>query len=128
MRSPAGGEIAVRAGGYGIPFEVVDGNDVWAVHEAAGDAIERARGGDGPTLLECRTYRHFGHSKSDPAPYRPEGELDDWKERDPLTLTRQRLAAEGVDEERLAAVEHEVEERMKAATEEALAAPYPDPA
>ena len=62
----AGGEIAARAGAYNIPFTVVDGNDVWAVREAASEAIERARSGGGPTLLECQTYRHYGHSKSDP--------------------------------------------------------------
>jgi acetoin:2,6-dichlorophenolindophenol oxidoreductase subunit alpha len=124
----AGGEIAVRAGAYGIPFEVVEGNDVWAVREASAPAVERARGGGGPTLLECQTYRHFGHSKSDPAPYRPEGELDQWKERDPLTIARRRLAELGVEEDELAELEREVERRMQAATEEALAAPYPDPA
>jgi TPP-dependent pyruvate/acetoin dehydrogenase alpha subunit len=123
-----GGAIASRAGAYGIPFEVVEGNDVWAVREAAAEAVERARAGGGPTLLECETYRHFGHSKSDPAPYRPEGELDRWKQRDPLTLTRARLADEGVSEDDLAAVERRVEERIAAAAEGALAAPYPDPA
>src|ERR671935_2557815 len=72
----AGGEIAARAGAYGIPFSVVDGNDLWAVREAAGEAVDRARRGAGPTLLECRTYRHFGHSKSDPAKYRPADEVE----------------------------------------------------
>ncbi|HXV53315.1 MAG TPA: thiamine pyrophosphate-dependent dehydrogenase E1 component subunit alpha [Solirubrobacterales bacterium] len=122
-----GGAIAARAGAYGIPFEIVEGNDVWAVHEAAAGAVDRARSGDGPTLLECQTYRHFGHSKSDPARYRPEGELEQWRQRDPLTITRTRLADEGVGEEELAAVERDVEERIKSATEAALAAPYPDP-
>jgi TPP-dependent pyruvate/acetoin dehydrogenase alpha subunit len=73
-----GGEIAVRAAAYGVPFEVVDGNDLWAVHDAAQRAVARARAGDGPTLLECQTYRHFGHSKSDPAPYRPAEEVGRW--------------------------------------------------
>ena len=123
----AGGAIAARAGAYGIPFEVVEGNDVWAVHAAASAAVERARSGDGPTLVECETYRHFGHSKSDPAPYRPEGELERWKQRDPLTVARDRLAAEGIGEDELAAVERQAEERIAAATEAALAAPYPDP-
>ncbi len=69
----AGGDIAGRGAAYGIQSKVVDGNDLWAVRDAAADAVARARGGDGPALLECRTYRHFGHSKSDPAPYRNQG-------------------------------------------------------
>jgi TPP-dependent pyruvate/acetoin dehydrogenase alpha subunit len=124
----AGGKIAARAGAYGIPFEVVEGNDVWAVHEAAERAVSRARDGEGPTLLECETYRHFGHSKSDPAPYRPKEELEEWKQRDPLTTARRRLAAEGTDESELDAIEKRVTERMEKAAEDALAAPYPDPA
>ena len=67
----AGVDIAGRAAAYGMPAAVVDGNDLWAVHEAAREAVERARAGGGPTLLECRTYRHYGHSKADPAKYRP---------------------------------------------------------
>jgi acetoin:2,6-dichlorophenolindophenol oxidoreductase subunit alpha len=123
----AGGEIAARAGAYGIPFEVVEGNDVWAVHEAAQPAVTRARSGEGPTLLECRTYRHFGHSKSDPAPYRPKEELEEWKQRDPLITARRRLGAEGTDESELDAIEARVKQRMEKAAENALAAPYPDP-
>jgi TPP-dependent pyruvate/acetoin dehydrogenase alpha subunit len=122
-----GGEIAVRAGAYGIPFEVVEGNDVWAVHEAAQRAVDRARGGEGPTLLECQTYRHFGHSKSDPAKYRPGDELEEWKQRDPLDGTRRRLVAEGAAESDLETVEQRVRDQMQAATEAALEAPYPDP-
>ena len=124
----AGGEIAARAGAYGIPFEVVEGNDVGAVHEAAGRAVTRAREGEGPTLLECRTYRHFGHSKSDPAPYRPKEELEEWRQRDPLITARRRLAAEGTAESELDAIEERVKKRMEEAAEDALAAPYPDPA
>jgi TPP-dependent pyruvate/acetoin dehydrogenase alpha subunit len=122
-----GGEIAVRAAAYGIPFEVVDGNDLWAVREVARSAVDRARTGEGPTLLECQTYRHFGHSKSDPAKYRPNDELEQWKRRDPLTATRQRLKAEGVGEEELESLEEEVRARIESAAAEALAAPYPDP-
>ena len=58
-----------------MPSAVVDGNDLWAVRDAAASAVQRARGGDGPTLLECQTYRHYGHSKGDPAPYRPKDEV-----------------------------------------------------
>jgi acetoin:2,6-dichlorophenolindophenol oxidoreductase subunit alpha len=123
----AGREIAVRAGAYGVPFAVVDGNDLWAVHEAAREAVERARSGGGPTLLECQTYRHYGHSKSDPAKYRPDDEVERWRARDPLTIARERLAAEGVPEAELAAAEEATRNRMEGAVERARAAPFPDP-
>jgi TPP-dependent pyruvate/acetoin dehydrogenase alpha subunit len=124
----AGGDIAGRARAYGLPSAVVDGNDLWAVQTAADEAVQRARGGNGPTLLECRTYRHYGHSKGDPAPYRTPEELQEWKGRDPLRLARERLLAEGVDEERLAETEETARRLIDHAVEEALAAPYPDPA
>jgi acetoin:2,6-dichlorophenolindophenol oxidoreductase subunit alpha len=123
----AGGEIAARAGAYKIPFTVVDGNDLWAVREAATEAVERARSEGGPTLLECQTYRHYGHSKSDPAKYRPDDELERWLTRDPLTIARERLLAGGIGEDEITAVETEAQEEMKRATQAALAAPYPDP-
>src|SRR3954454_8541632 len=124
----AGGEIAARAGAYGIPFAVVDGNDLFAVREAAVKAVRRAREGDGPTLLECRTYRHFGHSKSDPAKYRPADEVERWLQRDPLTVARERLLDAGHSEEEIADTERRVRERIEVATEAARAAPFPDPA
>ena len=124
----AGKDIAKRAEPFDVPSTVVDGNDLWAVVEAATEAVDRARSGGGPTLLECQTYRHFGHSKSDPAKYRPEGELERWKERDPLTVARQRFLDDGVDAEAVDAVEQATREEMDAAVEAALAAPYPDPA
>ena len=124
----AGGEIAARAGAYGIPFTVVDGNDLWAVHGAAAEALERARAGEGPTLLECQTYRHFGHSKSDPAKYRPAEEVERWLERDPLTIARERLLAEGLGEDEITAVEEETRQRLQSAVDAAVAAPFPDPA
>ena len=91
----AGADIAGRARAYAIPSATVDGNDVWAVHAAASKAVERARAGDGPTLLECRTYRHYGHSKGDPATYRPKQEVEQWLERDPLKIARARLLERG---------------------------------
>jgi acetoin:2,6-dichlorophenolindophenol oxidoreductase subunit alpha len=124
----AGANIARRAEPFDIPAAVVDGNDLWAVVEAATAAVERARDGGGPTLLECQTYRHYGHSKSDPAKYRPAGELERWKERDPLTIARRRLLDEGVEEEAVDAVEEATRAELDAAVEAALAAPYPDPA
>ena len=124
----AGADIAGRGAGYGVPSAVVDGNDLWAVRDAATDAVTRARGGQGPTLLECRTYRHYGHSKSDPAPYRSQDEVERWFERDPLKLARVRLLDDGLSEEQISAVEQAITAELDQAVENALAAPYPDPA
>jgi acetoin:2,6-dichlorophenolindophenol oxidoreductase subunit alpha len=123
----AGADIAGRAAAYGTPARTVDGNDLWAVHDAAAEAVARARAGEGPTLLECRTYRHYGHSKSDPAPYRTKEEVEDWLERDPLKLARPRLLDEGLTEEQVAGVEAAITAQLEQAVENALAAPYPDP-
>jgi pyruvate dehydrogenase E1 component alpha subunit len=123
----AGADIAGRGRAYDMPSAVVDGNDVWAVHAAAVQAVERARRGDGPTLLECQTYRHYGHSKGDPAPYRPKEEVEQWLERDPLKLARARLVDGGLSEAELTAVEESVKALMDQAVQSALAAPYPDP-
>jgi len=124
----AGADIAGRAQSYGMPSTVVDGNDVWAVSAAAADAVARARAGSGPTLLECKTYRHYGHSKSDPASYRSKEEVEEWLERDPLGLARNRLLREDVTEAQITAAEHAVTAQIDRAIENALAAPYPDPA
>ena len=124
----AGADIAGRAAAYDMPSAVVDGNDLWAVYAAAHDAVERARGGGGPTLLECRTYRHYGHSKGDPAPYRPKEEVDAWLARDPLKLVRSRLLDDGVSEEQIATAEGSAQALIEQAVESARAAPYPDPA
>jgi acetoin:2,6-dichlorophenolindophenol oxidoreductase subunit alpha len=126
-QATAGADIARRAQGYGMPSAVVDGNDVWAVSEAAADAVARARPGGGPTLLECKTYRHYGHSKSDPGPYRSKEEVEAWLERDPLGLARDRLLRDGMDEAQIAAAEQAVTAQIDGAVENALAAPYPDP-
>ena len=124
----AGADIAGRAAAYDIPAAVVDGNDLWAVHSAAREAVDRAREGGGPTLLECRTYRHYGHSKSDPATYRPKDEVDRWLGRDPLKLARARLVQEGMGEEQIAAAEKATADLMEEAVDAARAAPYPEPA
>jgi TPP-dependent pyruvate/acetoin dehydrogenase alpha subunit len=123
----AGVDIAGRAAAYGMPAVVVDGNDVWAVREAAVEAVDRARAGGGPTLLECRTYRHYGHSKSDPAKYRPKAEVEHWLARDPLPRARERLLADGVEEQEIAEVERRITEQIDSAVASAKAAPYPDP-
>ena len=124
----AGADIAARAAAYAVPSQVVDGNDVFAVHAAAGEAIERARSGGGPTLLECQTYRHYGHSKSDPAKYRPQEEVERWLARDPLTVAKQKLQELGASEADIQAVDEEVQAGMDRAIEAALAGPYPDSA
>jgi TPP-dependent pyruvate/acetoin dehydrogenase alpha subunit len=124
----SGGDILSRARSLGVDAEGVDGMRVWDVREAAGRAVERARAGEGPTLLEASTYRFVGHSRSDPARYRPEGELDAWREQDPLLLCRARLEAEGVDAAELDALEATVADELLAAEAAGLAAAWPDPA
>jgi TPP-dependent pyruvate/acetoin dehydrogenase alpha subunit len=124
----AGADIAGRAAAYAMPSAVVDGNDLWAVVDAAREAIDRARSGGGPTLLEMQTYRHYGHSKSDPATYRPKEELERWLERDPLKLARARLIQDGIVDSEIARVEDETQATLAQAVANALAAPYPDPA
>src|SRR5918911_2682672 len=103
----AGGEIGIRAASFGMQSQVLDGNDLWGVREGAVGAVGRARAGDGPTLLECQTYRHYGHSKSDPAKYRPPDEVERWLARDPLDLARARLLELGVSDDDIAAVEED---------------------
>jgi TPP-dependent pyruvate/acetoin dehydrogenase alpha subunit len=123
----AGANIAARARAYEMQSATVDGNDLWAVYGEAKQAVERARENEGPTLLECQTYRHYGHSKSDPAPYRPKEEVERWLERDPLKLARARLREEGVTEDDVGAAEDAARSLIDQAVETALAAPYPDP-
>jgi TPP-dependent pyruvate/acetoin dehydrogenase alpha subunit len=121
----AGQDICGRARVLDVPAEQVDGNDVRAVEAAARGAIERARSGAGPTLLECLTYRFVGHSRSDPGLYRKPGELERWRERDPLKLTRAALIAGGMDDATIAAIEERVDQAVDAAFDAALAAPFP---
>jgi acetoin:2,6-dichlorophenolindophenol oxidoreductase subunit alpha len=119
-------DIALRASSYAIPGEIVDGNDVEAVHAVTAAAVARARAGDGPTLIECKTYRQRGHSRSDPAAYRPPGELERWKERDPLHIHGRRLVEEGVlSEEACARIAGEAKAEVEAAAREAEASPWP---
>jgi acetoin:2,6-dichlorophenolindophenol oxidoreductase subunit alpha len=123
----AGGQIGIRGASFGMQSQVVDGNDLWAVREAALEAVARARGSDGPTLLECQTYRHYGHSKSDPGKYRPPEEVERWLARDPLDLARARLLDLGLSDDELAAKDAEIDGQLERAVEGALAADYPDP-
>jgi len=119
-------DLARRADPYGIPGVVVDGQDVDAVRDSVEGAIARARAGDGPSLLEMKTYRYRGHSRSDPAKYRPEGELERWMERDPIALLGGKLTADGrLTAENERALGDEVQTEIDAAADRALAAPYP---
>jgi pyruvate dehydrogenase E1 component alpha subunit len=118
--------VADRAAAYGIPGTIVDGNDVLAVYEAARKAFERARTGLGPTLIECKTYRHKGHSRVDPAKYRPREEVEQWLAKDPVKLLKQTI----VEDEILTIaeidnIEKEVAEEVADAVKFALMSPYP---
>lgn len=117
---------ADRAPSYGIPAELVDGNDVVAVHDAVARAAGRARAGDGPTVLEAQTYRHYGHSRTDPAKYRPEGELERWLEHDPLTVSAARLREAGTGDDDIKAAEDRAAALVDAAIVSARAAPMAD--
>jgi acetoin:2,6-dichlorophenolindophenol oxidoreductase subunit alpha len=123
-----GNPAADRAPAYGLPAEVLDGNDVAVVRDAVARAAERARAGDGPTVLEAKTYRHFGHSRTDPGSYRPAEEVEQWLSRDPLDLARARLEALGVPGETVAAAGERAARTVAEAVAEAKAAPGPDPA
>ncbi|MBS1882196.1 MAG: thiamine pyrophosphate-dependent dehydrogenase E1 component subunit alpha [Actinobacteria bacterium] len=121
------GDIAERPKPFGIPAESIDGNDLWAVREAVGRAIERIRSGGGPAFVESRTYRLVGHSRSDPARYRPPGELEEWEGREPLVVARRELAARhGVEATEIEALEAAVQAEVDAVVESAVAAPWPD--
>lgn len=120
--------IADRAAAYGMPGVIVDGNDVEAVYRTAGEAVRRARRGEGPTLIEAKTYRLCGHSRSDPRTYRTKEEEAEWAELDPLLTAAGRLKQAGLaTEESLAAVEQEVQAVIDEAVDFAERSPYPDP-
>jgi pyruvate dehydrogenase E1 component alpha subunit len=116
---------ADRAAAYGLPRIIVDGNDADAVYRAAQEAFAKARAGEGPSLIECLTYRHSGHSRADPAKYRPEGELERWKQRDPIKIYKERLLQFGVSEQTIAKIDGDVRKMVDEATEACKAAPVP---
>jgi pyruvate dehydrogenase E1 component alpha subunit len=116
---------ADRAGSYGLERILIDGNDADVVYRTAQKAFVRARAGEGPSLIECLTYRHSGHSRADPAKYRPEGELEKWKERDPIKIYRERLKQFGVSDATIAAIDASVLKEVDDATEACKAAPPP---
>jgi pyruvate dehydrogenase E1 component alpha subunit len=123
-------DVADRAPGYGMPGVIVDGMDAVAVYEAAGEAIARARAGDGPTLLECKTYRFYDHVgvRGMGMNYRTEEEVEQWKQRDPIVLLEQRLAEQDIlSKEAAQAVHDQVTREVDAAVKFANESPMPDP-
>jgi pyruvate dehydrogenase E1 component alpha subunit len=117
---------ADRAPAYGLPSLLVDGNDVEAVYALMREAVGRARAGEGPSLIEALTYRHKGHSRTDPARYRPSHEVEQWMARDPIPSFRQRMALAGWEDDALSTIEQEVVEEVEEAIQRALASPPPD--
>src|SRR5918996_2646747 len=126
-RDVTAGEIRARAEVMEVPAETVDGMSVWTVREAAARAIAHARDGNGPYFVEAVTYRFVGHSRSDPGAYRPEGELDEWKLRDPIVILRAQLEADGVEGSTLDDIEREMSEELDRMRARGLAAPFPTP-
>ena len=121
-------DLARRAESYGFPGVIVDGNDVLAVYEAVSEAAARARKGDGPTMVEAKTYRYRGHYEGDPQIYRKPGELETWRERDPVAAFRRRLLDNSIfDETSLTEIETSVQQQLDEAVEFATAAPEPQP-
>jgi pyruvate dehydrogenase E1 component alpha subunit len=116
---------ADRASAYGLERIVIDGNDADEVYRTALAAYDRARSGKGPSLIECDTYRHSGHSRADPGKYRPPGELEEWLKRDPIPRYRERLRQFGVAEAAIQDIESEINRAVDAATEICKAAPMP---
>ena len=121
VEHPAAG----RASAYGLEPVIVDGQDADEVYRAALKAFARARAGGGPSLIECKTYRYSGHSRADPAKYRPDGELDQWKRRDPVLLYQERLKQFGIGESAIEKINGEVRHLVDDATEKCKAAPPP---
>jgi TPP-dependent pyruvate/acetoin dehydrogenase alpha subunit len=122
------GEIRGRAEVMEVPAETVDGMSVVAVRAAAGRAVEYARSGNGPYFLEAITYRYVGHSRSDPGAYRPPGELDAWKARDPIPRLRDELVEAGVQPRAIDEIDSEVASLLAELERVGLAAPFPEPA
>lgn len=121
VHNPAGD----RASAYGLEKIVIDGNDADVVYRTAQTAFAKARSGGGPSLIECLTYRHSGHSRADPAKYRPEGELERWKQRDPIKIYRERLKQFGVKQSVIDDIDKDVARIVDEATEACKQAPMP---
>jgi acetoin:2,6-dichlorophenolindophenol oxidoreductase subunit alpha len=116
---------ADRACAYGLESIIVDGQDADEVYRVAQKAFAKARAGEGPSLIECKTYRYSGHSRADPAKYRPEGELEKWKKRDPIKIYRERLLQFGIEQAAIDKIDTEIKKIVDDATETCKAAPPP---
>ena len=125
FESVTAGGIRGRPESMGVPAETVDGMSVWRVRDAAARAIAHVRGGNGPAFVEALTYRYVGHSRSDPGAYRPDGELDEWRARDPIVLLRAQLEEDGLGGSALDSLEQDVSDQLEQMRERGLAAPFP---
>jgi pyruvate dehydrogenase E1 component alpha subunit len=108
-------DLSIKAKGYGMVGDRLEGHDVEVVQERIAEAVGRARSGDGPTFIEIQTYRFRGHSMSDPAKYRSRTELEQRKQQDPVVLVRERLMGLGVDENTLDDIDIEIDEEIDVA-------------
>jgi TPP-dependent pyruvate/acetoin dehydrogenase alpha subunit len=127
-KTSAVANVADRACAYNIPGYVVDGNDVIAVYQAISAARQRALAGEGPTLVECKTYRHRGHSTFDKNPYRSQEEIDAWLKKDPLVLFEQKLRLENIlNDDKVKEIVLRVKEKIDKAEEFAVQSPEPEP-
>ena len=119
--------ISDRATAYGIPGTTVDGNDVLAVYEATQKAVERARKGEGPTLIECKTYRLKGHSRVDPAKYRPKQEVEEWQAKDPIKRLKTRLLeTKTLTQTEIEKIEKQTQTKIEEAVKYAINSPMPN--
>lgn len=120
-------DIAAKAAGYGMPGQIIDGMDIEVVRDAVADAVRHARAGEGPSLLEAKTYRFRGHFEGDPQTYRSRAEVEEWRKRDPIVIFGDRLTAGGrATPDDLERVRQEADAEVQAAAQAALAAPMPD--
>jgi pyruvate dehydrogenase E1 component alpha subunit len=120
--------VSDRAAGYGMPGVQVEGNDVLAVNEATRKAVENARKGQGPTLIECKTYRRRGHSRADPGKYREKQEVDAWLAKDPIQMLKARALKENVlTQDEISKIEKQANDKVEEAAKYALESPYPKP-
>jgi pyruvate dehydrogenase E1 component alpha subunit len=120
--------IADRASGYGMPGVTIDGNDVLAVYTTTRKAVERARKGEGPTLIECKTYRHKGHSRVDPAKYRAKEEVEEWLNKDPIKRLKDEILRDHIfTEHEIRKIEREAMAKVEEAVKFAVESPYPAP-
>jgi pyruvate dehydrogenase E1 component alpha subunit len=120
--------IADRASGYGMPGVTIDGNDVLTVYRTTRKAVERARKGEGPTLIECKTYRHKGHSRVDPAKYRAKEEVEEWLNKDPIKRLKDKTLQDHIfTEHEIGKIEREAMAKVEEAVKFAVESPYPAP-